>query len=266
MSEQADTARIVADCERYWRETGVPRPVVAEMRMELEQHLREAAAEGRRPQEVTGPDLAAFAEAWASEQRALPTRGAPSWDEVTTGVVGRRRRSRWDATGLGLLTVVVVAAALVLGGGGDPADNETWRWLWTGFALVMGIGEIFTAGFFLLPFAIGAGAAAALAWLNVDVLAQWLVFFAVSGGSLAYLQSYIRRQDEDEPQPIGANRYQNATALVLETVDPAGGTGMVRVESERWRATTSGEVIEAGRQVRVTGVSGTRLVVTAIDE
>ena len=59
-------------------------------------------------------------------------------------------------------------------------ENETWRWLWTGLAVVMGIGEIFTAGFFLLPFAIGAAAAAILAWLGVALLPQWLVFFGVS--------------------------------------------------------------------------------------
>ena len=66
-------------------------------------------------------------------------------------------------------------------------DNEVWRWLWTIFAIVMGIGEIFTAGFFLLPFAVGAAAAAILAWFNAAILAQWLVFFGVSIFSFAFL-------------------------------------------------------------------------------
>ena len=47
-------------------------------------------------------------------------------------------------------------------------DNELIRWLWLGMAVLLGIGEVVTAGFFLLPFVIGAGAAAILAWLNVS--------------------------------------------------------------------------------------------------
>ena len=75
-------------------------------------------------------------------------------------------------------------------------DNEIWRWLWTVFAIAMGIGEIFTAGFFLLPFAIGATAAAVLAWTGVSLLAQWLVFFGVSLIAIVYLRRFIRRQDD----------------------------------------------------------------------
>ena len=86
-------------------------------------------------------------------------------------------------------------------------DNEVWRWLWTIFAIVMGIGEIFTAGFFLLPFAVGAAAAAILAWFNAAILAQWLVFFGVSIFSFAFLRRYIGRQDEGEQPRVGANRW-----------------------------------------------------------
>ena len=51
----------------------------------------------------------------------------------------------------GVGTVAVVAAAAVSGEGGNNVDNEVWRWLWTVFAIIMGVGEVFTAGFFLLP-------------------------------------------------------------------------------------------------------------------
>jgi membrane protein implicated in regulation of membrane protease activity len=140
-------------------------------------------------------------------------------------------------------------------------DNEIWRWLWTGLAVVLAVGEIFTAGFFLLPFAVGGVVAAILAWLNVAIGWQWIAFFVVSVGTLLYLQRFIRKQDLADTKSVGANRYLNMQAIVLEQVDPALATGRVRVESEEWRATSDGETIEPGTRVTITEVRGTRLVV-----
>lgn len=140
-------------------------------------------------------------------------------------------------------------------------SNEIWRWLWTGLAVAFAVGEIFTAGFFLLPFAVGGAIAAILAWADVAVAWQWAAFFVVSVGTLVYLQRFIRRQDIRDTKSIGSNRYLNMQAIVLEEVDPATGSGRVRVEAEEWRATSSGEVIRPGTPVTITEVRGTRLVV-----
>jgi membrane protein implicated in regulation of membrane protease activity len=143
-------------------------------------------------------------------------------------------------------------------------ENETWRWLWTGLAIAMGIGEIFTAGFFLLPFAIGAAAAAILAWLGVAILPQWLVFFGVSLFALMYLRKFITRQDQMDQPAVGANRWINAKGVVLEPIDPVAAVGMVRILGEEWRATSDGP-IPAGAQVIVTEVRGARLVVSPLE-
>ena len=143
---------------------------------------------------------------------------------------------------------------------------EIWRWLWTGLAVAMLVGEIFSAGFFLLPFGIGAVAAALLAWFGVAVLAQWLVFFGVSLLALAYLRKFVSRQDDADLPKVGPNRLIDAQALVVERIDPISHTGMVRVEGETWRATTAGEVVELGTQVMVKEVRGTRLVVVPQSE
>jgi membrane protein implicated in regulation of membrane protease activity len=136
--------------------------------------------------------------------------------------------------------------------------------LWTIFAIVMGIGEIFTAGFFLLPFAIGAGAAAILAWAGSPVLAQWLVFFGVSLFSLAYLRRFITRQDEGAQPRVGANRWIGLDGIVIEDIDPDRGTGMVKIESEEWRAIAP-QPIATGQKIVVTDVRGARLVVELLE-
>ncbi len=69
VAEWTSAERVVAECERYWRSTGVPPETVDEMEVELISHLNEARAEGKTIQAVVGPDLAAFAEEWAAEYR-----------------------------------------------------------------------------------------------------------------------------------------------------------------------------------------------------
>ena len=81
--------QIIADCERYWLDTKVPRSRVKEMATELESHLLEAAAEDKSPEAVVGPDLAEFAEAWASEYRG-PT-SLDAWNNT-----GDRKEWRQD--------------------------------------------------------------------------------------------------------------------------------------------------------------------------
>ena len=145
-------------------------------------------------------------------------------------------------------------------------DNEAWRWFWSVLAVVLATGEIFSPGFFLLPFGIGAAVAGVLAWLNIgNAAVHWTVFLVVSGGALLSLRPLIRKQDEGEPVAVGANRYLRRTGIVLEDIDVRAGTGIVRIDTEEWRATTEGEPIAAGADVIVAGVTGARLIVQAVD-
>lgn len=256
----ADRSRVVDEVERYWFETGLSDDDIAEMRSELEAHLEEAASEGKTADDIIG-NRAVFAESWATERRG---RDVPAWEDVRSGKTRRERATKKDLILYGAGTAAVVAAAFVAGQGGSDVENEVWRWVWTIFAIVMGIGEIFTAGFFLLPFAIGAAVAAVLAWLNVVLLAQWLVFFGVSMFALAFLQRFISRQDEGDQPRVGANRWIGSEGVVLDAIDPHSGAGMVRILNEEWRA-TSLHPIEAGAKIIVTEVDGARLVVEKLE-
>ncbi len=256
-----ETSQTLAEIERYWLETGLSRDSVAEMRAELEQHLIEAERDGRSVDEVIG-DRAAFAEGWAA---ARLSRRVETWADVQSGTTRRRKETRRELFLYGFGAVALVAAVAVAGQGGSEVDNEIWRWLWTIFAIVLGIGEIFTAGFFLLPFAIGGAAAAILAWLGAALVAQWLVFFGVSFFALAYLRRYITRQDEAEQPRVGANRWVGSEGVVLQGIDPKSGAGMVRILNEEWRATALGS-IPAGTKIVVTQVNGARLIVEPLEE
>lgn len=145
-------------------------------------------------------------------------------------------------------------------------DTEAWRWFWTVLAVILTVGEIFTPGFFLLPFGIGAAAAGVLAWADIgNPGVHWAVFLVVSVGALLSLRPLIRKQDEGEPDAIGSNRYLRKKGIVLEDIDMRAGTGMVRIDSEEWRAASKGEPISAGTEIIVSEITGSRLVVEATE-
>ena len=144
-------------------------------------------------------------------------------------------------------------------------DNELWRWVWVITALVMGIGEIFTAGFFLLPFAIGAALAAMAAWLDFHGGIQWLLFFGGTAASLLILRRFMVRQDRPDDLPVGANRYIGMSGRVIEAIDIVENTGRIRVESDEWRAVAETGPIEEGSVVRVTALRGTKLLVEFVE-
>jgi membrane protein implicated in regulation of membrane protease activity len=257
----SDRSHMISEVERYWLEIGLSAETVAEMRDELERHLIEAELDGRSIDEVIG-DKIAFAEGWAAARRG---RSVASWADVQSGRIRRRKESRRELILYGTGSVALVAAVVVAAQGGSDVDNELWRWVWTLFAIAVGIGEIFTAGFFLLPFAIGGAAAAILAWVSAPAIAQWLVFFGVSTISLMYLRRFIGRQDEGEQPRVGANRWVGSEGVVLEGVDPHTGAGMVRILNEEWRAAAPGK-IPAGSRIVVTAVDGARLVVERLED
>ena len=147
-------------------------------------------------------------------------------------------------------------------------EPETWRWIWLGAAVLFGIGEMATPGaFFLAPFGIGAVIAAALAFADAPLAAQWGAFLVVSLGSLAALRPLARRLDrQGGSDGVGSRRLIGQPATVLETIEP-GQPGLVRVHREEWRAASvDRSTLVAGSRVVVTEVEGTSLVVTPSEE
>lgn len=262
--------RVLDDCHRYWVSTGIAQHDADEMRHELSQHLRDAETNGRSPASVVGSHPARFAEEWATERRqgrSRPESTTRLWRDITSGALDTRRDQRRASILYGLGAATLIAGVLVgstLSKGGDTVELETFRWFWTVLAVVAGIAEIFTAGFFLLPISIGAVGAAVLAWLGVDPIAQWLVFFGVTAIAFGYLRRFAHSQDAFQPR-VGANRWVGARGIVIETIDPDTGRGMVRVDGEEWRATSGSGVIAAGAKVAVSEVTGSRMVVVPIE-
>ncbi len=139
--------------------------------------------------------------------------------------------------------------------------------IWFVFAAIFIVGEILTAGFFLLWFGIGAAIAGVLAILGFNAGWQWGAFIVVSGILFAISRRFAERFTKKQPPGIGADRFIGEVGVVLEEIDNIKNTGRVRIEKEEWRAdSATGEIIKEGEKVKVVRMDGTHVVVKIIEE
>ena len=140
-------------------------------------------------------------------------------------------------------------------------EIQTWI-LWMIFAALMIIGEIFTAGFFILWFGVGAIAAGILAVFGLGIGWQLGVFVVVSLVLLLVSRKFADKISKPQPDGIGADRFVGQKGIVLEEINNLANTGQVRLGKEKWRAeNTTEESIPVDAKVEVVEMSGTHLVV-----
>ena len=140
-------------------------------------------------------------------------------------------------------------------------------WIWMIMAALFIVGEIFTAGFFLLWFGVGAAVAGLVAVFGFGMITQLAVFIVLSLLLFTVSRKFADRVSSEQPPGIGANRFIGMEGIVLQPIDNMQNTGRVRMSREEWRAESeSGEVIEEGQRVAVTRINGTHLVVKTIQE
>ncbi len=140
-------------------------------------------------------------------------------------------------------------------------------WIWMIISAFFVLGEIFTAGFFLLWFGIGAAVAGLLAIFGLSFGWQLGAFVVVSGVLFVVSRRFAERFSKKQPAGIGADRFIGLRGIVLEDIDNDKNTGRVRLKKEEWRADSeTGEVIPAGKKVEVTRMDGTHIVVKTLKE
>jgi len=147
-----------------------------------------------------------------------------------------------------------------------------WFWiLWTILGAVLIVAEIFTSGFVLLWFGIGALAAALLAIVGVDSLAlQFLVFAVVSSGltaaSRTIFVNYFSREKSGQSLRSGVDALPGKVGTVVSSSRGALQEGAVKVFGSTWTAypASGEEPLEAGERVCVDRVEGASIYVKRI--
>jgi membrane protein implicated in regulation of membrane protease activity len=148
---------------------------------------------------------------------------------------------------------------------------ELWFWFWAILAVILIVLEIFTAGFFMLPFGIGAGVAAVLAFFDVGgeyaVAWQWGAFIVVSGVSLVILRRFADRITHEPPERVAADRLLGKHGVMIQPQNPDTSVGMAMIGTEEWRAETEDrKPLSPGTKVIVDKVEGTRVIVRPVED
>lgn len=134
-------------------------------------------------------------------------------------------------------------------------------------AALLVVGEVFTAGFFLLWFGIAAAIAGIAAMLGLNAGWQWGIFVILSAALFGTSRKFAERFTKQQPPGIGADRFVGRQGVVLEEIDNIKNTGRVRIDKEEWRADSAGgDVIPKGTIIVVTRLDGTHAVVQTVKE
>jgi membrane protein implicated in regulation of membrane protease activity len=147
-----------------------------------------------------------------------------------------------------------------------------WFWvLWSILGAILIVAEIFTSGFVLLWFGIGALAAAFAGLVGIDSLfLQFLIFVVVSVGLTAASRTifinYFSREKTGESLRSGVDSLPGKIGTVVSSSRGALHEGAVKVFGSTWTAYPApGEApLEAGERVCVESVEGASIYVKRI--
>ncbi len=143
---------------------------------------------------------------------------------------------------------------------------DAWGWAWFVLAAILLVGEIVTAGFFLLPFGIGAIVAGIFAFFDLALGWQLVAFIIVSGVALFSLRRFSDRVTHEPPVKVGIDRLLGREGTVIDAIEGSRG-GRVLIDREEWRADAAdGMTIPEGAKIVVDRVVGTRVIVHAASD
>jgi membrane protein implicated in regulation of membrane protease activity len=149
-----------------------------------------------------------------------------------------------------------------------------WLWIaWVVLGLILLVAEVFTGGFVLLWFGIGALAAAFAGIVGIDSLAiQFLIFALVSIGltaaSRTIFVNYFSREKTGDSLRTGMDSLPGKIGTVVSSSRGALNEGAVKVFGSTWTAYPADgeEPLEAGERVCVEKMEGASLYVRRVDQ
>ncbi len=138
---------------------------------------------------------------------------------------------------------------------------------WVILAILCGVIEIFTVGFWFLGLALAAllvAIGASLGWLITLLPAQLLVFAVISLLFIVFTRPMVIKLIKSKDTVSNVNALIGQHGIVTQNIKPFS-YGQVKVNGEIWTAMSEQE-IENDTRVKVLAVDGVKLVVAIADE
>ena len=141
--------------------------------------------------------------------------------------------------------------------------------MWPFWLIIAGLClviEIYTVGFFIFWFGIGALFALLVCFLTGNLFIQ-IVVFLISSSLLVILTKPLMKKFTKNEKTVPTNFFSlsGKQGIVTKKIDSDNSTGQVKVKGELWSA-ISDKDIEKDAKVKILGVDGVKLKVEKIDE
>jgi membrane protein implicated in regulation of membrane protease activity len=145
--------------------------------------------------------------------------------------------------------------------------------MWTVLGVILIVAEVFTPGFVLLWFGIGALAAAFAGLVGISSLSlQFLIFalvsIALTAASRTIFVNYFSREKSGNDLKSGVDALPGKIGTVVTSSEGALNEGAVKVFGSTWTAypAEGEEPLEAGERVTVERVQGASIYVRRVTE
>ena len=141
--------------------------------------------------------------------------------------------------------------------------------MWPFWLIIAGLClviEIYTVGFFIFWFGIGALFALLVSFITNNLFIQITVFL-ISSSLLVILTKPLMKKFTKNEKTLPTNFFSltGKQGIVTKKIDSDNSTGQVKVKGELWSA-ISDEDIEKDAKVKILEVDGVKLKVEKIEE
>ena len=136
--------------------------------------------------------------------------------------------------------------------------------MWQFWLIVAGlffVGEIFTLGFLIFWFGIGALFAMIVSFFTTNIIIQTTVFLITSTIFILATKPLVKKFVDVKKTNTNVFSIIGKKALVIKDIDPIHSSGQIKLNGEVWSAETENdEIIKEGSEVEVLKINGIIIV------
>ena len=141
--------------------------------------------------------------------------------------------------------------------------------MWQFWLIIAGlffVGEIFTLGFLIFWFGIGALFAMIVSFFTTNIIIQTTVFLITSTIFILATKPLVKKFVDVKKTNTNVFSIIGKKALVIKDIDPIHSSGQIKVNGEVWSAETeNNEIIKEGSEVEVLKINGVKAIVKLVD-
>ena len=141
--------------------------------------------------------------------------------------------------------------------------------MWQFWLIVAGlffVGEIFTLGFLIFWFGIGALFAMIVSFFTTNIIIQTTVFLITSTIFILATKPLVKKFVDVKKTNTNVFSIIGKKALVIKDIDPIHSSGQIKLNGEVWSAETENdEIIKKGSEVEVLKNNGVKAIVKLVN-